>query len=195
MKITAALVFATSLCILSGCNSMKVTSQCDPRFDFAGIQSYEWIAAPTDIDEEEKENLYVNKDFQEALNNELSARGLRQVLQTAEADVQTAYYIKLEEHEEYTTMSSPSEPQVTSGFVYKHQQKTWDVKEQSPDINVYTVETGTLAMIVYDAKSGARVWTGTLKTKIDRSRPLAKQKEHIREAARELMKQFPCVSE
>ncbi|VGO19841.1 DUF4136 domain-containing protein [Pontiella sulfatireligans] len=191
MKSSFNCAIIASACMLTGCSSLKVTSSSTPGYDFTAIKTYEWVECPEEITKEH--HLYINENFKKSLNNELSARGLKQVLDTTEAEVQTTYYITLAEHEEYTGPSSAEESTVTSGFSFNSQNKSWNLKEQESGLNAYTVEIGTLTMLLYDAKSDELVWEGAIKGKIDRTKPLEKQTERIVLYCHELMKHFPAA--
>ncbi|VGO13356.1 hypothetical protein PDESU_01912 [Pontiella desulfatans] len=190
MKITTGLLFVATLTTLTACTSMKVDSEQNPDFDFSGVETYEWVQPPAKILDEE--DTILNGNMQMALNNELSARGWKQVLDSDQADIQVVYYIKLAEHEEYTTPPSEGEPRLTGGgFTFNNDSGKWGYSDQSPDLNVYTVEIGTLSLLVYDTRNNEKAWSGTLQTKLNRSMPQEKQKEHLRRIARKITTRIP----
>jgi hypothetical protein len=189
MKYATAVLLITSIAALSGCSTMKVTSEQSDSFDFSQVETYEWVQAPAKILDED--DTYLNEDMHKALNNELSARGWKQVLVSDKADIQVIYYIKLKEHEEYTTPASSGEPRVTGGFTYNQDKGNWGYNDQAPDLNVYTVEVGTLSMLVYNVKTGERVWRGSLQTKLDRSKPIEKQQDMLRKVAQKITGRLP----
>ena len=168
---------------------MKVTSEHDSRFNFSKIQTYQWVNGPTDI--LDKEDTYINEDIQKALNSELVKLGMQQVSDASKADMQIAYYVKLKEELEYTDLAHQGERDFSGGFVYNRSNSSWSYEEREPDLNIYAVETGTLSVLAYDAKTGKRIWRGNLQTKIDRSQPKEQQQELIRIAAEKLLNRFP----
>ena len=178
---------------MAGCSTMKVTSERDQNHDFSQVKTYQWIASPAEILDDD--DIYINEDIQKALNAELIKRGLRPVMNAADADMQVAYYVKLREELEYTEGSGNSDRDFSGGFVYNREQSSWSYDEREPDLNVYTVEIGTLTMLAYDSKTGKRVWRGNLKTKIERSQPPERQQERIRKATEKLMNIFPAKPE
>lgn len=193
MKIKSALSLFTALAFISGCNTMKVTSEHDQNHDFGKVKTYQWIAGPAKILDES--DTYINEDIQQALNNELSVRGFRQVMDLADADVQISYYVKLKEELGYADPARPDEREFSGGFVYRRESSSWSYEEREPDLNVYAVEIGTLTVLVFDTETGERIWRGNLKTEIDRSQPQDRQQERIRKAAEKLMNHFPAKSE
>ncbi len=173
--------------LLAGCNTMKVTSEPDSSYDFSTIKTYQWIAGPSEI--LEGSDTYINKDIQLALSQEFEKKDLQSVSSATLADVQIAYYVKLKEEMEYTK-TNPYERDFSGGFVYSREQGSWSYGEREPDLNIYTVEIGTLTVLVYDTQTGIRIWRGNLKTKIDRSRPPEQQQERIQQAAEKLLTNF-----
>ena len=172
--------------ILTGCNTMKTSAGKIGNYHFELVKTYQWIDGPEKILEEA--DTYINKDIQTALNNELIEKGLKETPNNA--DIQIAYYLKL--HEEKQTVNiNETETQFAGGFVYDKNDQQWNYSKNQPDLNIYTVEMGTLVVLVYDTKTGALVWRGKLKTQIDRARPHAERQKVILEAAKKLMDKFP----
>ncbi len=188
MNFATALLLTICAAILTGCTGMKVTSDHDEAYNYSRIKTYEWVDAPEEI--QQQDDTYFNVDLQKALNNQLTLRGWEQVLETTNASIQVVYYIKLKEQEEYTA-TNQNERDFSGGFVY-NQDKKWGYEEREPDLNVYTVEIGTLTILLYDVKTGDRIWRGSLKTKLDRSRPIDSQQETIRKVAQKLMDRIPA---
>ena len=187
MKFTPLSAYLAALLLFSGCARMKVSSEVETDYDFNAIQTYQWVEPSQDI--LKQEGAYLNKNLQQALNNELSAKGWRQVLEASEAAIQVTYYVKIQEHLEYVEPAGRSESEFAGGLVYN--KDGWNYEEREPEQLVYTIETGTLYMTVTDTASGNRVWRGTLQTKMDRSKPIEKQKELFQLAARKLLTQLP----
>ena len=190
MKVTPVSACIAALLLMSGCARMKVSSEIESDYDFSRILTYQWIEPSRDI--LEKEVAYLNQNLQQALNNELSARGWEEVLEAGGATVQVTYYVKIEEHQEYVESPPRSESDFSGGLVYN--KDGWNYQEREPEQLVYTVETGTLQMMLTDTASGTRIWSGTLQTKLDRSKPIEKQQELFQLAARKLLEQLPSGS-
>jgi hypothetical protein len=187
---TASALLAITL--LAGCKSMKTDSERDPDFNFRGVKTFHWIDAPEDI--LNKADTYINEDIREALNRQLTERGLLQIQEEGEADIHVVYYVKLREEVEYSETADPDARDFSGGFVYDRDTSGWQYAEREPDLNIYTVEIGKLTVLVFDSASGQRVWRGTLQTEIDRSQPKEKQELRIEEAAKKLMAQLPVVA-
>ena len=190
MKFTIPLFLIFTLAVLTGCSSMKVTSESDDSFNFGQVMTYQWVDAPSKILDED--DTYLNEDLQKTLNNELSARGWEQVLDSTNASIQVVYYIKLKEHQEYTASPTAEDRDFSGGFVYNRDDSSWGYEEREPDLNFYTVEIGTLTMLIYNTQNGERVWRGSLQTKLDRSRSIEKQQELLSTVSRKLVERIPA---
>lgn len=190
VKYTVCTLLALSTALLSGCSLLKVQSRADRNFDFNAVNTYEWVQAPKKILEED--DTLISKNVQIALNNQISARGWKQVLDTDQADIQIVYYIKLAEHQEYAgPENSAGEPRLTGGFTYNPGKGKWGYNDKQSDLNAYTIDVGTLTLLIYDTKSGEKVWSGTLETRLDRSTPVEKQKEMLSIIAQKIISRIP----
>ena len=188
MKLIPVPACIAVLLLLSGCARMKVSCEMEPDYDFGRIRTYQWIEPSKEL--VEQEDTYLSNELQQALNNELSSRGWNEVLEAGSATIQVTYYVTIAEHQEYVETAPQSESEFAGGLVYK--KGGWDYEERGPETYGYTIETGTLIMMVTDTASGKRVWRGTLQTKLDRSAPIEKQQELFQLAARKLLGQLPA---
>lgn len=192
MKIKPAFILLALTILSTACSTMKVTSEHDKNFDFSSIESFQWIAGPADILNEK--DTYINEDIQKTLIAEFEKLGLLLIPDASKADIQTAYYVKLREELEYSDSAIQDDRDFSGGFVYNRNSKNWSYQEREPDLNIYSVEIGTLTVLAYDAKTGQRIWRGTLQTKIDRSQSKKEQQERIQIAAEKLLIRFPSIS-
>ena len=193
MNIKQFLALLLLSAFISGCNSIKVTTDADKNYDFSTAKTYQWISGPTKV--LEQKDTFLREDIQAALNEEIMKAGLQPVETTENADLQIAYYVKLKEHQEYSAPPRRDEREFSGGFVYNRDSKDWNYAEREPDLNVYNVEVGTLTLLVYDTKTGKRVWKGTLKTKLDRSKSQEIQRPLIQVAAEKIVAKFPKAAQ
>lgn len=188
MKIIAPLLAALAVAALTGCASMKLSVHQHSDFDFSAVETYEWVKVPQKI--LDQNDVILNENLHKLMNNELAARGWKQVLESDEADIQIVYYIKLSEHEEYTSPPANGETRLTGGLTYSADSGHWGYNDQAPDLNAYTVEVGELVLLVYDT-TGNKVWSGNLKTKIARAQSPEKLRGMLRKAARKIITRMP----
>ena len=184
-----SLIGLCTLLLFAGCNSMKVTTEQDYGYDLTTIKTYQWVPGPADILDDI--DTYINDKIQKALNTQLMRRGLKQVADGETADVQVAYYVKLKEQQEYASTANQDEPGFSGGLVYSRNTGSWDYQEREPDITVYSIEIGTLTVLLYDVATGDRIWRGNLKTRIDRSKSDETRMALINEASAKLIARIP----
>jgi hypothetical protein len=189
MKIANALLVAVTLSLLTACNSMKVTSATTGDFDFGAVKTYQWVPAAAGILNEE--DTYLNENMQIAINNEMAVRGWKQVVDADKADIKIAYYMKLKEHMEYTENVTAGEARPVGGFTFNNDTGRWGYSSQNPDLNMYSVEVGTLSLLIYDSRTNENVWNGTLQTELNRSKPLEKQKDLLHRIAQKITSHIP----
>ncbi len=191
MKFSVLSLLALTALLFSGCAKLKVQSDTLSNYDFSNVKTYEWVQAPDEVINED--DTYLSEKVQRALNNELAGRGWKQVLETAQADIQIIYYVKLAEHEEYTgpATNSGEESQLTGGFTYNNSKGSWGYNEGQSDLNAYTIEVGTLTLLIYEAQTGEKLWKGTLETRIERELPVEKHKEELTRVARKIISRIP----
>jgi len=187
VKINSLPAWLVLFLFVAGCNSMKVTCEQEQSFDFASVRSYQWINAPEKILKET--DTYLMEDIRSALDRELAARGLRAEPQNP--DIQITCYVKLREETKYTDLTEPGQPGFSGGFVYDRESRDWNYSERTPDLNSYTVEIGTLTVLVYETGKGTIVWHGTLQTEMDRSLPKEKRTEQTNTMAEKLISALP----
>lgn len=192
MKSVILCTFSLITVALTGCTSMKTTSDRKAEYDFAQIDRYEWVQASDEI--LSADNTYVSDYLLKEIDNKLAARDWERVYTSDDADVQIIYFVKLAEHTEYTGPAETEEPRVTGGITFRRDTGTWAANGQEPDMNVYTIETGTLNLTIRNAESGEPIWVGTLTTRVDRSLPLDKQVKAFQKIARKIEAQIPVGS-
>ena len=189
MKIKFLMLFAISLALIVGCAQTKITSESGTPYDFTSIRTYQWTDAPAAI--REQDDTYFNHEMQKALNNELAARGWKQVLDAASATVQVTYYLKLKAHPEYAGPATDRDGAFAGGLVFNKDQRKWNYEQRDPDQIVYLVETATLHCRMSDVATGKSIWNGMLETNIDRSLPDEKLNAEFQYMARKLISRLP----
>ena len=187
MNIKTLSILALSALLLAGCAHMKVRSEPDTAYDFSAVKTYQWVPGPSAV--LEKSNTYVIQDLQDALDTEFQKKGLHLVSTNQTPDIHVAYYLKLKDSKRTSRTSDDLSREFSGGLV--RTSDGWKYEELKPDINVYMIEEGTLVLLVYDAKTGTRVWRGTLQTEIDRSRGPEERLRVFQTAARKLLDRYP----
>ncbi len=188
MKITSLLTFLAGIALLTSCAHLNVSMETDPAYDFSSITTYQWVDPPEELLEENTTHLDIR--LQQALNNELATQGWQQVLEATNATVQVAYYLEIQTHHEFTESASGREGDFSGGMVYDHNKREWNYEERKPDQVVYVVESGTLHFMMHETGTGKCIWSASVETEIDRSRPPEKLDELFHRIARKLFEEL-----
>jgi hypothetical protein len=177
MKYTTLFALLALPALLTGCASMKVSSECSPSYDFSQVESYQWTEPSAEL--MKSGEAYVDFELQKALNNELAAMGWKQVLDDSEATIQAAYSIQIQSHKEFSETLPDDSREFSGGLVFNRDDGEWNYEERGPNRIEYVVETGTFHLLLRDAADGGLIWHGTVETEIDRSLPPEERNERF----------------
>jgi hypothetical protein len=173
---------------LSGCHSMKISTEAEKGHNFSAYKSYTWIDAPQPI--LEQPDTYLNPAITDAIDNELAIKGIKKA---DNPDLKLVYYVKLKREQGYTSPDDHDDGHDFSGGFTFTKENGWQYKERDPDLYSYGWEVGTLTILMYDASTGERVWRGSLQTEMDRRQSDEKQIERINKIAERLMAHYPPI--
>ena len=141
--------------------------------DFSKFHTYKWIT----IEGAKYPNQIVNQQIQDAVNSQLSAKGL--TLTTAEnADLDVGYQVAVQQQQEWNAYG-------TGGY-------RWGggmASAQSSTINI-----GTLVLDLYDPSSKQLVWTGRATKTLNPSKDPEKNQKNLNKAMAKLLKNYPPKS-
>lgn len=186
----ARITLLLTLGLMAGCMNMSIKTKGDNTYAFERAETYCWIPVPSKI--LNKKDTFVHEDIQKILEENWAKMGLTKVSDQTKADLHIVYYIKLKESKEYSDTGREENRQPFSGgLVYNQDKGSWAYTEKEPDLNIYSSEIGTLTILVYNAKTGARVWKGSIKTTIDRSQSKGTLHEQVENATNKLLERFP----
>jgi hypothetical protein len=188
MKVSSQSALLAGAALLAGCSRMYIAMQTDPAYDFSRITTYQWIDPPADILEENSTQLDIR--LQQALNNELAAQGWMQVLDASNATVQVAYYLEIRTHHEFTGTATGREGDFSGGMVFDRNTREWNYEQRQPDQVVYVVEDGTVHFTMHEPGLGRSIWSATVGTEIDRSKPSEEVEQLFGRIARKLFEKF-----
>src|SRR5690349_7183268 len=139
-KIGALLVVSLILC--SVVQAQKTSAAFDEKVDFSNIKTYAF-------DKEGARNPYVNALIVEAIERELTARGLTKV--NADADLKVSYLA-----------ATVPNLQVQSVPFYHVVNPAYSGMVGSSTMNMWDVTTGTLVIDLWDLKTDRVIFRGTI---------------------------------
>ncbi|MCF7847490.1 MAG: DUF4136 domain-containing protein [Kiritimatiellales bacterium] len=192
MKIKTIHAFFALLILVAGCSTVRVTSEHDEAYSFASTKTYQWVEGPQGgLGDFRIPDKFFDPIIRNAADDELKKKGLSPVAENSAPDLHVSYFLKLEERLDIDVPRPDEDTQFSGGFVYK-QGRGWSYEEREPDIIYYGYDKGILTVVIFDAKTGDRVWRGILKTKVYRSRPAEEKEEKIRAAVEKLLARYPA---
>ncbi len=189
MKFCTLLMPVAALLLITGCVRIRVANKQAAPYPFSEIATYQWIDAADDI--LAQEDTLLDRSLQQAINNELAARGWKEVRQSSNATVQVTYYLSLSRGQVISDTGPDHEREFSGGMIFDRAEQAWSFEEQIPDQVVYEVETCTAHVLLYDTGSGTCIWHETAETEIDRSVTPEKLDALYQEIARKLIHELP----
>ena len=158
--------------------SIRVSSDYDKDMNVAGYKTYSWLDVKS-IEQRGNDPRYINeltdKRIKEAVNAEMSVRGLKWI--SGKADMELHYHIVIDE--KTMTFTEP----VGSRFSRYMERRT----------STYQYKEGTLIIDMMDTKTNELVWRGWA-TDVITEKAQQKPVEAINYAVKEIMKNSPFHS-
>jgi len=188
------IMFLLILGLIAGCTNLSIKVKEDSTYAFERAETYCWIPAPSKI--LSQKDTFVHEAVQKILDENWASMGLTKITDPKKSDLNITYYIKLKELKEYADPGMEEEQQAfAGGLTYNRSQSNWSYTKKDSDLSVYSIEEGTLTVFVYNSKTGARVWKGSVKTIIDRSQKHKTLREQVEKAINKLLDRFPIKRE
>ncbi len=175
--ITLIVVFVVSLFVI-GCSSVTITNDYDKETNFEAMKTFGWITAAKNVVSADAQsaafqNQLMEKHFKNAVNEQLTAKGLTQ--DTGTPALYVAYHTATQQKTNVTD------------YGYGYGYGRWGTG--GIDVTQYT--QGTIILDLIDAKSNQLVWrsvaTGALASNPDPS----KAPEKFKEIVGQMLKDFP----
>ena len=92
--------------LVAGCSSIETSYDYDPKANFAGLKTYEWLKEPQKLtgDPRIDGNTILANRIYEAVDTELAARGFRKI--SGDPDFLVAYHVSLDKRRSVQTLNS-----------------------------------------------------------------------------------------
>lgn len=176
--------------ILAGCSTMEVNYDFDPKADFAGLKTYEWLKErqkPTGDPRIDGNSILQNR-IHEAVDTELAARGFRKV--TSDPDFLVAYHVSLDRRRSVQTLNSyyGYGPGWGYGYGSAYRPGYWS---GSPETYVYEYEEGTLILDIVDPNNKELMWRGSAQDEVHFKSTPEKDQTQLSEAVQTMLENFP----
>lgn len=174
---------ATSALLLTGCaTTLKAHSDHDPSQNFSGYHSWAWMADEPMIAPAEqvaRVSPLNRKRIQDAIDQELAAKGFQKVADRSAADFVVSYTVGARDRVDVQSYPSPYGGMWHWGWPY------WG---RDVDVTMYT--EGTLSIDVFDAGTHQPVWHGWASKQITQH-DIKHAAEQIPPAVSTILRDFP----
>ena len=176
--------------ILASCSSMEVSHDYDPKANFAGLKTYEWLNAPQKPtgDPRIDDNTILSNRIHEAVDAELVARGFRK--STSNPDFLVAYHVSLDRRRSVQTLNSYHGygPGWGYGYGAAYRPGYW---AGAPETYIYEYEEGTLILDIVSPQNKELIWRGSAQDEVHFKSTPEKDQAQLNEAVRRILEKFP----
>lgn len=176
--------------LAAGCSTMEISYDFDPKADFAGLKSYQWLKEPQKPtgDPRIDGNTILQNRIHEAVDTELAARGYRKA--TSDPDFLVAYHVSLDRRQSVQTLNSyyGYGPGWGYGYGSSYRPGYW---AGAPETYVYEYEEGTLILDIVNPENKELMWRGSAQDEVHfKSTPETDQAQ-LKEAVHRMLEKFP----
>ncbi len=175
--------------VLTGCSTLRVSTDYDPATDFSDLHTYEWMPAPVirTGDPEVSYNSLLESRIHSAVDGVLQARGYRR---SSEApDFLLAYHVNIDKKESVTYINDLYGYGPGWGYGPGYYGGGWGYPRTEVMVTEY--KQGTLILDVVRAGNRQLIWRGVATDYVYADDTPADKQENIRNAVAEMLAQFP----
>ena len=176
--------------IVAGCSSVEVSFDFDPKANFAGLKTYEWLKEPQmpTGDSRIDGNTILENRIHKAVDSAFAARGITKV--TSDPDFLVAYHVSLDKQRSVQTLNSyyGYGPGWGYGYGAAYRPGYW---AGAPETYVYEYEEGTLILDIVDPKNKALIWRGSAQDEVHFKSTPENDQTQLNEAVHKMLENFP----
>jgi len=178
------------LLFVSGCSTIKVTSDYDPAVSFTGLQSYQWITdSPKKTGDPRIDgNTLLQKRVRNAVDNSLASKGYQKV-SSGKPDFLVTYHVTLDKQTEIQTINTYNH--YGPGWGWGYGRNYYPAMGYGTETFVYTYDQGSLIIDIVEPDSRGLIWRGSATDEVNLSNSPEKKEQKINEAIEKLLEQFP----
>ena len=182
----------TLVCLLlfvSGCSSLRVSSDYDGSVDFASLQSYDWLPAPgiRSADPAIQFDSLLAQRVKTAIDSQLAASGFQQ--QTERPDVLVTYHVAVDQKVSVTYLNELYGYRPGWGTGYRRSMRHSGYPSREAVVTEY--QQGTLIIDIVRASDKKLIWRGTASDEVYPDSTAEAREKRVREAVAEILAQFP----
>jgi hypothetical protein len=176
--------------LVAGCSSIETSYDYDPKANFAGLKTYEWLKEPQKLtgDPRIDGNTILANRIYEAVDTELAARGFRKI--SGDPDFLVAYHVSLDKRRSVQTLNSyyGYGPGWGYGYGASYRPGYW---AGAPETYVYEYEEGTLILDIVNPENKELIWRGSAQDEVHFKSTPEKDQTQLNEAVHKILEKFP----
>lgn len=176
------------LLLISGCSTLTVNYDYNPKTDFTQLKTYNWLPFPKGM----KVNEFNRTRFITAVENTLSAKGFSQ--NSSKPDFIIATHFGKKSKVDITNWGYTYAPNnYYTGYGYRHPGNYGysQTYAGTGGVSVYEYEEGTLILDFVDSNTKKLIWRATAKAIVSPASSPGKQTEKIKNAVDKILNGFP----
>jgi len=188
MKPRRLFVLLLAILLISGCASIKVTSDFDPQYDFSAFKTYRWATdEELNPDDELVKHPLIRKRFVNAVDQVMMEKGFTKV-DAGEADLVIVMHAGTKERMQVTqTPTGP--PPMMGPYPYAWYDPWWGPYGGQTTVSYYTEGTLVIDMVSWQTKELA--WRGMGTKTVRDYKDTEKQQKAIDESVAKILADFP----
>ena len=175
---------------LTGCSTLQVSSDFDPKANFASLKTYDWLDEPQKPtgDPRIDGNTLLENRIHEAVDTSLAARGYKKV--ASDPDFLVAYHVSLDKRQSVQTLNSyyGYGPGWGYGYGASYRPGYW---AGAPETYVYEYEEGTLIVDIVNPQNKELMWRGSATDEVNFKSTPEKDQTQLNNAVNEMLERFP----
>jgi len=172
--------------VLTGCSTLKTSSDYQAKTDFTRLKTYAWLdnkKAPSDS--VRLSDPLVVETIQRAVDKELGDKGFT-LVKREKADFLVSWFGTIEQKLKVENINNFYRPY---GYGALYRDPAWNPQGQVK--NVIEYEEGTLVFDIIDPTNQKLIWSGTGRDKILQDPSEATVKRNINSAVKSILANFP----
>ncbi len=180
------LVALAGLLMATAAIGQDVRYNFDKNTDFSRFKTYKWVT----LKDDGKTNGLVDKQIRDAVDAELSTKGLTKV-DSDNADLFIAYQAGIGQEKQFSSYSTGWG--YGSGWGYRGWYGPGGMSSSTTYGSTDTVYIGQLVVDMYDSANKDLVWRGVASKTLDEKAKPEKQQKNLAKAVKKLLKNYPPV--
>lgn len=165
---------------MGACSSMSIDSAQSPDVDMSTMSTFHWMDRPQPQVSRRADREHLDERIRAAVDQGLIDRGLEKV-EGPDVDLVFAYYVGLDGATDVMRVNNYPDDRFGVG-------RGWELATVGSQS---TMESGTLVLDAFDARTGLLAWRGVAEAQINRTDAPEKRAELVNEAVRKLLQEFP----